>query len=129
MQGQHCVILSLDKAIAILKTESVGSGIGTLAFDDACIMVLVDNEYVQQRHGGNIRLMAEFGKLNFDGRVGDTDDGPVVKELAGYGMSGDDFGRDTGIIVDDPVLEPTDRAAAQKGLDCCVDDYGFIVAR
>jgi len=32
--------------------------------------------------------MAEFGELGFDGRIGDADGGPVVKELAGRGMLG-----------------------------------------
>lgn len=45
------------------------------------------------RRGGDIRLMAEFGELGFGGRVGDTDGGPVVKELAGRGMLGDGFER------------------------------------
>lgn len=62
--------------------------------------------------------MAEFGELGFDGRVDDTDGGPVVKELAGRGMLGDGFERGAGIVVDGLVLELTDGAAAQKSLDC-----------
>lgn len=84
--------------------EFVGSGIDTLAFGDACVAVLVDDEHVQQRRGGDIRLMAEFGELGFGGRVGDTDGGPVVKELAGRGMLGDGFERGAGIVVDGLVL-------------------------
>ena len=105
MQGQHCVFLSLGKAITVLEMEFVGSGIDTLAFGDACVAVLVDDEHVQQRRGGDIRLMAEFGELGFGGRVGDTDGGPVVKELAGRGMLGDGFERGAGIVVDGLVLE------------------------
>lgn len=77
----------------------------------------------------NIRLMAEFGELGFDGRIGEADGGPVVKELAGRGMLGDGFERGAGIVVDGLVLELTDGAAAQKSLDCCVGNHGFIVAR
>lgn len=129
VQGQHGVVLSLGEAIAVLEMEFVGSGIDTLAFGDACVAVLVDDEHVQQRRGGDIRLMAEFGELGFDGRIGDADGGPVVKELAGRGMLGDGFERGAGIVVDGLVLELTDGAAAQKSLDCCVGNHGFIVAR
>lgn len=112
-----------------MRWNFVGSGIDALAFGDARVAVLVDNEHVQQRRSGNIRLMAEFGELGFDGRIGDADGGPVVKELAGRGMLGDGFERGAGIVVDGLVLELTDGAAAQKSLDCCVGNHGFIVAR
>ena len=44
-------------------------------------------------------------------------------------MLGDGFERGAGIVVDGLVLELTDGAAAQKSLDCCVGNHGFIVAR
>lgn len=90
-------------SVAVLEMEFVGSGIDALAFGRCARAVLVDNEHACSG-AGNIRLMAEFGELGFDGRIGDADGGPVVKELAGRGMLGDGFERGAGIVVDGLVL-------------------------
>ena len=129
MQRQHRVILSLRVPIAGGQCERVIARLNAFGTCDCGIALFIEYEDVQQRSLRNVRLPSDVRELVFDIGIGDAYGGPVVKELAGRGMLGDGFERGAGIVVDGLVLELTDGAAAQKSLDCCVGNHGFIVAR
>ena len=129
MQSQHGVVLGLSEAIAVLEMEFVRGRVNALALGDTRVAMLVDDEHVQQRGCGDIRLVADFGEAGLDCRIADADGGPVIEELAGSGVLCDGFQSGSGVVVNGLVLELADGTTIQQGFDSCIGSHDCIVAR